>query len=188
MVAILENPEVRQLVHKISVWEYEQLGEIADGTRTELIRGILLEKRMPPSGRHSFLITWLYKRLLAAAGTTAFCRQEQPLKLRDSMPQPDLAVVAGQEEDYPDAHPSTALLVVEIAITSRALDREKAALYAEAEIGEYWILLGGEKAVEVHTKPEAGVYTERRMYLRDQLLVSGMLPALRVDLGALFNC
>ena len=103
------------------------------------------------------------------------------------MPQPDLAVVAGQEEDYPDTHPSTALLVAEIAITSRALDREKAALYAEAQIGEYWILLVGEKAVEVHTLPKGGVYTERQKYTQGQTLTSSVLPTLRIDLGVLFS-
>lgn len=58
MVAILENPEVRQLVKKFSVHEYELLGENLGSNHTELIRGILIE-RMPPSPSHSFLITRL---------------------------------------------------------------------------------------------------------------------------------
>lgn len=186
MVAILEHPEIRQLVGKISVQEYEQLGEDVDGIRRELIRGILIEK-MPPSAPHSFLITRLYRWILAAVGTAFYCRQEQPLKLSDSMPQPDLAVIEGSEEDYFDAHPSTALWVMEVAISSAALDREKASLYAEAGIKEYWILLVVDKAVEVYTALEAGKYTQHRVYRSAETLVSTTIPTLRVNLEALFR-
>ena len=47
MVDILENPEVRPLVKKLSVREYEQLGDPADETRTELVRGVIIEKMTP---------------------------------------------------------------------------------------------------------------------------------------------
>ena len=186
MVSILEYPEIRQRVGKISVQEYEQLGEDADGVRRELIRGVLIEE-MAPSPPHSFLITRLYRWILAAVGTAFYCRQEQPLKLSDSMPQPDLAVIGSPEEDYFDTHPHTALWVMEVAISSAVLDREKAGLYAEAGVEEYWILLVEEKAVEVYTLPEAGKYARRRVYRVGEILVSAALPALRVDLEALFR-
>lgn len=186
MVASLENPEVRRLVKKLTVREYEQLGESMDGIQAELIRGILIEKT-PPSAPHSFLITRLQRWVLAAVGAAFYCRQEQPLKLSDSMPQPDLAVINGQEEDYFDEHPSTALWVMEVAVSSAGLDREKASLYAEAGVEEYWILLAGEKAVEVYTTPQAGAFAQRRVYRTGETLVSTVLPALQVDLEALFR-
>ena len=186
MVAILENPEIRQLVGKISVQAYEQMGEDADGIRRELIRGVLIEK-VAPSAPQAFLITRLYRWVLAVVGEAFYCRQEQPLKLSDSMPQPDLAVVDGPEGDYFDVHPSTALWVMEVAVSSTVLDREKASLYAEAGIQEYWILLAGEKAVEVHTVPESGKYARRKVYRPGEMLVSTALPALQVDLEALFR-
>ena len=185
MVAILENPEIRRLVYKISVPEYEQLGESADGTRTELIRGVVIEE-MAPSPPHSFLITRLQRWVLAAVGTTLYCRQEQPLKLSDSMPQPDLAVIDGPEEDYFDKHPTSALWVMEVAVSSTGLDREKASLYAEAGIREYWIVLVGQKAVEIYSSPEAGEYTHRQVYRSGDVLASTVLPALRVEVEALF--
>ena len=186
MVDILENPEIRQLVKKLTVREYEQLGESMDDVRAELIRGVLIEN-MPPSPRHSFLIEQFVAAIREVVGPAAYCRQEQPLKLRDSMPQPDLAVVAGQAEDYLDAHPSNALLVVEIAVTSIELDHEKAALYAEAGIMEYWIVIANDKTVEVYTAAEAGAYAQQRVYTRDEILVSSALPGLRIELSALFS-
>lgn len=62
--------------------------------------------------------------------------EDQPLTLRDSEPEPDIVVVRGTVEDYRIQHPSTAALVVEIAISSLGLDHGKIALYAEAGVEE----------------------------------------------------
>ena len=179
MVAILENPEVRRLVQTFSVSEYEALGERINGNRTELIRGIIIEK-MPASPLHSFLVARLRELAQTAARPDAHCRQEQPIRLKDSMPEPDLAVVTGQPSDYRRSHPITALLVVEVAVSSLGLDREKAALYAEAGVTEYWLIVAGKETVESYAGPEAGVYLQQRSYGRAETLVSTALPRLRV--------
>ena len=102
------------------------------------------------------------------------------------MPEPDLAVVLGREEDHIATHPTTALLAVEVAVTSLDLDREKAVLYAEANISEYWIVIGERKVVEVYTAPQDGIYTQRRLYTCVETIKSSALPGLTVDLAALF--
>ena len=56
----------------------------------------------------------------------------------DSEPEPDAAIVPAG--DYDHAHPTTALLVIEIADSSLARDRRKAGLYAAAGIPECWIV------------------------------------------------
>ncbi len=82
-------------------------------------------------------------------------RSQLPIALDpDSEPEPDLSVVPGSFRDYPNAHPTNPVLVVEVADTSLALDRgEKAALYARAGIREYWIvdLVNGQ--LVVHRDP-----------------------------------
>ena len=103
------------------------------------------------------------------------------------MPMPDIVVVAGHDSDYRHAHPSTALLAVEVAVSSVELDREKAALYAEAKVREYWIVLANEAAIEVYTAPVEGLYTHHRVYTRGETLDSTALPALHVNLDALFT-
>ena len=56
-------------------------------------------------------------------------------------PQADLSVVAGEIRDYSRAHPTTALLVVEVADNSLEFDtNEKAYLYAAGGIQDYWVL------------------------------------------------
>jgi Uma2 family endonuclease len=73
-----------------------------------------------------------------------------------SVPEPDVAVVSGQAADYDDAHPTTALLVVEVADSSVAEDRlTKAAIYAAANIPEFWIVNLRDDCVEVFRTPDA---------------------------------
>jgi Uma2 family endonuclease len=71
-----------------------------------------------------------------------------------SEPEPDIAIVSGSPRDYRDAHPSTALLIVEVADASLAFDRTvKASLYARAAIPEYWLLNLVDQLLEVHRNP-----------------------------------
>ena len=65
MAEILEIPEVRQRVSKLTVEENHRLGEFNEnGRRTELIRGIVIEK-MPKSPLHSALGRRLFNILSA---------------------------------------------------------------------------------------------------------------------------
>jgi Uma2 family endonuclease len=75
---------------------------------------------------------------------------------RHSDPGPDDAIVAGRPEDYLKDHPSTALIVVEVAITSRKTDLEvKPSLYARAGVPEYWVLDLVNRRLVVNRKPIA---------------------------------
>lgn len=80
-----------------------------------------------------------------------------PLNLTPvSQPEPDIAVVKGSARDYAVAHPTTALLVVEVAESTLAFDRgEKASLYAGAGISEYWVLNLVARRLEVSRDPIA---------------------------------
>lgn len=56
-------------------------------------------------------------------------------------PGPDLAVVPGTVDDYTEQHPTAAILIVEVPVTSLASDTStKAELYASARVPEYWVL------------------------------------------------
>ena len=82
-------------------------------------------------------------------------RTQLPLVLDSyNKPEPDIAVVIGSIRDYANAHPTTALLVVEISDTTLRYDRTaKAALYARANIADYWIVNLGNRVLEVHRQP-----------------------------------
>ena len=93
----------------------------------------------------------------AAWGPAWYVRLHSPLALdAESEPEPDVAVVAGAPRDYLGVHPTTAVLVVEVADSSLRLDRRlKGGLYARAGLPDYWIVNLAEGVVEVHRHPQA---------------------------------
>src|SRR4051812_9371 len=158
MAKILDLPEVHDRVVRWSVEEYEQLAEQGIiPKQAELLRGLVIEK-MAKSPLHRALSKRLYDLIQKAlpAGFVAF--QEAPLRLADSEPEPDVVIVRGEENDFRERHPSSAALVVEVAVSSAALDRANAPIYAEAAVAEYWIVLGSEQKVEVYRLSAEGTY------------------------------
>lgn len=175
-------------VRPVSVEEYHRGPELNEnGRRTELIRGVVLERKMK-SPLHSFTLSRIDRLLQAAVGPGQFVRAQDPLTITDSEPEPDVAVVTGQPDDYRHEHPRTALLTVEISVTTLDADRVKADLYAEAGIPEYWIVRPERGLVEVYTQPRDGLYRERRIFAATDggTLASAAVPAFRLDLGTFF--
>ncbi|MBX3747140.1 MAG: Uma2 family endonuclease [Verrucomicrobiae bacterium] len=187
MSAILELPEVRRRVSPLTVEEYHRLDELNEhGRRTELIRGIVIEK-MSKSPLHRIVASLLYKLMLARLPEGHSVWKDEPLASEDSEPEPDISVTRGGDEDFSSAHPTTAELVVEVAVSSPALDRENASLYAEAGVTEYWIVLATERRVEVYRRPENGCYQETRVFeFQDTIECSGV-PSLRIAVAELFS-
>lgn len=142
------------------LWTREEYYKIAEagvfrpGERVELIGGRIVA--MSPQHSRHFTAIGLVEdalRTLFSAGYTV--RVQGPLDLSpSSQPEPDVTVVRGTIRDYASAHPTTALLVVEVSESSLAFDRgEKASLYANASIAEYWIMNLGDRRLEVYRDP-----------------------------------
>jgi Uma2 family endonuclease len=187
MAAILELSEVRERVSPLSVEEYHRLDEYNEnGRRTELIRGIVIEK-MSKSPAHRTLVSLLYRLLLTRLPKGFTVWQEQPLTLADSEPEPDISVTRGGERDFQKAHPTTADLIIEVAFSSPALDRVNSSLYAEAGVKEYWIVLGNQQEVEVHRRPENGQYLEVFVARINDLLECYSIPDVRLHVTELFT-
>jgi Uma2 family endonuclease len=138
--------------------EYEragQLGLFRPDERLELIDGEIVEKMTPQNTPHSVGIRLCELALREPFRVGHDVRCQLPLGLGDdSEPEPDIAVVVGAPRDYLDAHPATAVLVIEVADTSLSIDRSvKSHLYARAGIPEYWILNLTDRTLEVHRQP-----------------------------------
>jgi len=141
--------------------EYESLverGLLAD-SRVELLLGALVDVT-PQGPLHANVLRRLGERLVRELSDDVHTRVQSPLALSDdSEPEPDIAVVPAG--DYDGAHPTRALLVIEIADTSLQKDRGiKTALYATAGIPEFWLVNLTEKIVEVHRQPSSGRYAD----------------------------
>jgi Uma2 family endonuclease len=129
-------------------------GVFAPGERVELIEGEIIAMT-PQKGPHATGITLVSEELRRAFGMGYVIRVQLPLDLGPlSEPEPDLAVVRGSARDYRDAHPTAAVLVVEVSDATLDLDRQrKAGMYAKAGIPEYWILNLPDQVLEVYRDP-----------------------------------
>ena len=138
-------------------------GILDEDDRVELLEGALVvrEPQRPPHASMRQDLSHRLQRLVEAAGFRV--RGQAPLFAEEeSLPEPDLAIVRGRPSDWRERHPTGAdtALVVEVAETSRASDRRKAAIYARGGVAVYWLLDLVERTLTVHERPdrERGVY------------------------------
>ncbi|MCY3844580.1 MAG: Uma2 family endonuclease [Acidobacteria bacterium] len=136
-----------------------EAGVFGPDDRIELIDGQLLA--MTPQGsRHAAIVSQAGEVLRDTFGGGYSVRTQCPLAVGDdSEPEPDLAVVRGRPLDYLAAHPTTAILVVEVSDETLRRDRTvKQRLYARHGLPEYWILALPDACLEVHREPAATGY------------------------------
>ena len=183
----LQEPAVAWRIPLARYHELVDGGLLDEDDRVELIEGVLVA--MSPKGpEHDAAIEWLTERFVTELAGRASVRVQSAITFPelDSEPEPDLVVVA---RDAPrPRHPSAALLVVEVAVSSLRYDRGvKAPLYARAGIPEYWVVdLAGE-AVERFLKPVAGGYADTQRLTAGATLVPQALGAPEVALAELLD-
>ncbi|MBM3237413.1 Uma2 family endonuclease [Candidatus Poribacteria bacterium] len=145
---------------KLRQWTREEymkmaeLGVLAPGERVELIEGEVIQMS-PQNSPHTTAVILVAEALRTAFGQGYVIRTQAPLALSEiSEPEPDVAVVSGMPRAYRDAHPTTALLIVEVSDTTLTYDRGwKASLYAKAGIEDYWIVNLVHQRLEVYRNP-----------------------------------
>ncbi|MGL4514302.1 MAG: Uma2 family endonuclease [Lacipirellulaceae bacterium] len=187
MTSLLDNPAVRAEARLLTVAEYHRLGELGVLDRkTELLQGVLVRK-MTISPLHSFVVQQLVDVLRRGVGPGWLVRQEQPLTLRDSEPEPDVLVTRGEPADFRRSHPTTAALAIEVAVSSEGFDRAKIGLYAEAGVPECWLVLCEDLAIERHTNPRAAAYESVERLVGDANLSPRDFPDAQVSLRGLFG-
>jgi len=153
-------------------------GVFAEDEHVELIEGVIVGSD-PQSPEHARVISRLQK-LLRSIGDEWVVRTQLPLTLARSEPEPDLAICRQADEDAAPRHPTSVALVIEVARDSLQLDRAKAALYAEAQIDEYWVVDVERQQIEVHREARAGAYQQRSIARAGDTLA---LPALGLQLA-----
>jgi Uma2 family endonuclease len=176
MTALLDLPAVRRQVHLMSVEDYHRAGQTGLLSEdVELLGGIIVTK-MPKSPLHELIALKLMDLLLALVPKEIKVRRGGPLTLRGSEPEPDISVVRGKPDDWALAHPSTAQLVIEVSVTTRAIDEGKAEIYAEAGIPEYWLVRPEDRAVDVYRQPGVDGYLSKRTLTEHDRLTCASIP------------
>jgi Uma2 family endonuclease len=166
---------------RLTVREYHRMidaGILDEDEHVELLGGVLVA--MSPHGpRHARALRTLNRLLVKSLSAEYEVLPQLPLTLDDgSEPEPDLAVVRAADAADATRHPTTAVLVIEVASSSLDIDRAKAAIYAGAGVAEYWIVNIDEELIEVYRDPAPATsrYTTTIRAARGESLTAQAVP------------
>jgi len=166
-------------VHPLTADDVDAMVEadiLGGDDRVELLDGVLVE--MSPHGpAHAAAIRRLTVLLAPVAANAGLAVTPQcPLDVASaiSQPEPDLYVAASGGWD---AYPTGALLVIEVSVTSRAVDLgRKAAIYAAAGIPDYWVLDLDNRRLVVHRDPVDDRYETVQALTDADVVTAARLP------------
>jgi Uma2 family endonuclease len=145
-------------IAKFSVAQYQRMiesGALTDEDKVELLENYVVLK-MPRNTPHDGTLLRVSKRLGRRLPAGWDMRSQSAIVLSDSQPEPDLAVVREDPDDYTTRHPTPPDigLLIEVADTSLLRDRvDKVRIYARGNIVCYWIVNLVDRRVEVYTQP-----------------------------------
>jgi Uma2 family endonuclease len=186
-----EAAEVRfELPERLfTIEEFERIGKsgiFGEDERVELIDGRIVQMN-PIGDDHAWNVTRLSGIFWQSGGVVVHA--QNPIRLGPRIaPEPDLAVLRATVRQGRKPEPADILLIIEVANTSLTYDRQiKAALYARANILEYWIVdINGER-VETYRDPSPAGYRSIHLYLRGEQLAPAFKPDLRIDVDAILG-
>ena len=154
---------------RFSIRDVERMleaGIVDEDEPLELLAGELV-LMSPQNPRHAALTEKIRRLLERYHATGVHTRTHSPMEAGlDSLPEPDVGLYRGGVEDYLERHPKgrDALLVVEVAATSRAHDRAKAGVYSRAGVPVYWLVDLEKNRLEERSQPgEDGEYGVTRL-------------------------
>lgn len=163
------------------VYRMVEAGVLDEDDRIELVDGVLVE--MSPIGaEHDGALAWLNQCYAGVAGLEA--RVQSTFLIPGGYLLPDLTLV---EPLLRSEQPWTARLVVEVAQTSQARDREKAADYARAGVPEFWLADLPGRTVTVHRDPTAAGYQHVERHGDGTTIAALAAPDRAVDVTALLG-
>ena len=121
----------------------------------------------------------------------AYIRAQLPVTLgNDSEPEPDIAVVRFDANEYSFRHPEAPdiYLLIEVADWTISKDRkQKARIYAKNHVLEYWILDLQKRQVYIFRQPEDGSYREELILSSNDSFAMQAFPDKAIALNDLFS-
>ena len=175
---------------RFTVGEYFRMadaGILAPDERVELIRGTVRELS-PRNRAHVVAVNKAAEQLRQVLGKRAGVYPESPLLLEaiDSAPEPDVMVCASPDFDDYGTDAARPLLVLEVADSSLKYDLgDKARLYAEAGVPEYWVLNLIDRVLVVFRAPQDGRYRDVDTLRADERVALASWPELGVEVESL---
>ena len=184
--------EFESQLHLWSIADYHQMieaGILTSNDAVELLEGRIVQMS-PQRPFHASCVQRCSNYLYEVLRGKAYIRMQLPVTLgNDSEPEPDIAVVRLNVDEYAHNHPVSKdiYLLIEVADTTLGRDRQqKSRIYAKNSILEYWILDLQKRQVFVFRRPENEVYQEELVLKSEESIVLLTFPNLEISLAALF--
>jgi Uma2 family endonuclease len=174
-----------------TVEEYHRMAEagiLGPDERVELVRGVIREMS-PKDWAHVTATRAVFLTLENALRGRASVYFEAPLIADpiDSEPEPDVLVCSNPDEWAYRSPRTKPLLVIEVADSSLDYDLgEKAALYAEAGVPEYWVVNLIDRVVVLFREPSNGTYLHSLSCDEHANIRSGVWPDVVIEVSAFF--
>ena len=175
-----------------SISDYHQMieaGILDEDDRVELLEGKIV-CMSPQRPFHAASVQRSSRLLFKLLSDRAEIRVQLPVILgNDSEPEPDLAVVRFDADEYSFRHPEVPdiYLLIEVADSTIAKDRnQKARIYAKNRVLEYWILDLQKRQVYVFRQPEEGIYREKLILNSDDSITMQAFPDVAIALNDMF--
>jgi hypothetical protein len=165
-----------------------EAGILSEDDRVELIDGEIIA--MTPIGpRHNAAVNRATRALVTAVGDHAIVQVQGSVRLDQFRePQPDIVLLRPQPDFYASRlpGPSDILLIIEIAESSLAYDRDvKARIYAQSAVPEYWLVDLDDRSVSCYSEPRDGTYQTLRQLRMGLSLAPGALPQCAIPVDVL---
>src|SRR3954454_12797467 len=178
MAFVLGDRPLRPLTAE-EVMRMVDAGILGEDEPVELLHGVLTSVSAKTPAHEELKMRLLGWRDSPARGHRIRVEGALAVPDRTSLPEPDIAVVA--PGDYSAAHPTSALLVIEVAVSSLQTDTTvKPALYAAAGVPELWVVDVAAARVHVFREPRPAGYASV-----SALGPAGQARPLRVDVPPL---
>lgn len=168
-----------ELIFQLSIDQYHRMiraGILTDDDPIELLDGWLVYK-MPKNRQHTISTRHTRDLIEQLLPPGWYVDSQEPITTEESEPEPDVCVIRGALEDYPDRHPGPEDIALLVEVADTTLDRDrgfKKRLYAQAGIPIYWIVNLQDRQVEVYTQPSGPSrlpdYHQRQDYDPSQLV------------------
>jgi Uma2 family endonuclease len=184
----------RELQAHCTVSHFDQMIETGElvgkqGRTLQLLRGEVIYMASPGPRNEDviyLLTTWAFSSEaeielpIEVSVQLSICLPNQ-----DSVVSPDLAFIKAQTYATRRPTPDDTYLLIEVLDTSLA--HHKDALYAEANVVEYWAIDVPNRALIAHRDPRDGRYNDVRTYSEQESVESLRLPGVSLPVGSLFR-
>ena len=196
-MSLVDNNQMESTAVRFTIPEFVRMGKAGvfddrERVRIELIEGEIREM-MSPNPPHGVYVqrvmTWAVENTPKNLGTV-FIQHSLQLTPVESVVEPDLYVVVPGDYLRRLPNESEAMLVAEVADSSRNRDLgEKALLYSRSGIADYWVVDVAGECIHVHRDPDTekgSGYQSQRVFGKGESVSPLAFPEASLEVGALF--